>query len=358
IRDLDTTEVPKIRVSEQQLNDLLPQPIDGDAFKTEGTDLASPEFANEQQRASAMQQLLKEIQTFHDRVTDGYVPKTQQEYQQTVRRVVGRVVTIAGNVLQQPGSGLADPKIDVESAMVTALVSRLDLRNQRGFLADDRRDIKYAADDLRSILDIRVTQSLRTPAGENKPFAFSFDDSQTRLRLALDTPLNRRAQRNSYRVALIDYDRTRRALMQLEDDIKLDVRQDIRQLALRRDQYEIAIASAALAYERVVSTRLQLQLAVQNVVARDFLEAQQAYTASLSNVASQHIGYILDRIELFFDLEAIRLDPLGNWVDLRNEEIAPTMNGDFESANPRPYGELVPGLWYSHQLKDAVHAPR
>ena len=83
--------------------------------------------------------------------------------------------------------------------------------------------------------------------------------------------------------------------MESEDLVKLSVRDQLRNLQLSREQYQIAVASAALAYERVVSTRLELQLG-RDVTARDFLEAQQAYTASLNAVAVEHIGYITDRI--------------------------------------------------------------
>src|SRR5690606_38976462 len=109
--------------------------------------------------------------------------------------------------------------------------------------------------------------------------------TQTQVGIQFDAPLNRRAQRNAFRSSLINYNASLRSLMLLEDTIKLDVRNDLRQLTLNQEQYRIAVASAALAYERVISTRLQLQLGVQNVAARDFLEAQQAYTASLSSVA-------------------------------------------------------------------------
>ncbi len=84
---------------------------------------------------------------------------------------------------------------------------------------------------LRSIVDLQATQTLRTKTGSNNPFDFSFDDSQTRLSVALDTPLNRRLQRNNFRVALISYNVGLRNLIAAEDAIKLDVREDLRQLA-------------------------------------------------------------------------------------------------------------------------------
>jgi hypothetical protein len=191
---------------------------------------------------------------------------------------------------------------------------------------------------------------LRTKSGANDPFDFTFDDSETRLSVALDTPLNRRLQRNNFRLALINYNVGLRNLMAAEDSIKLDVREDLRQLALDRNQYAIAVASAALAYERVISTRLRLQLAVQNVAARDFLEAQQAYTNALSAIARQHVNYIVDRTELFFDLEAFDVDNNGYWAGVK-EDYGPQPNVDFRGENPRPYDHLPPRVWYSPTIR-------
>jgi hypothetical protein len=138
--------------------------------------------------------------------------------------------------------------------------------------------------------------------------------------------------------------------MALEDGIKLDIREDLRQLALDRSQYSIAVASAALAYERVISTRLRLQLGVQNVAARDFLESQQAYTNALTAIARQHVNYITDRIELFFDLEAIDVDACGYWPGVTQDD-GPQVNTNFPGQNPRPYDMLPPNVRYSPTIR-------
>ena len=65
--------------------------------------------------------------------------------------------------------------------------------------------------------------------------------------------------------------------MQAEDDIKFSVRNGIRSLALDREQYAVDVASAALAYERVVSTQLELRLGTGGITAFDYLLAQAAY---------------------------------------------------------------------------------
>jgi hypothetical protein len=247
--------------------------------------------------------------------------------------------------------GLVPIELDMDDGMLTALVQRFDLMNQRGALADQWRHIKLAGDDLRSVLNLNAGFEIRTDRDTNRPFDFTFDESRTTLGFRFDAPLNRKAQRNDYRLALIDYNRALRNLMGLEDSIKVEMRDDLRQLQLDREQYDIAVASAALASERVVSTRLQLRLGVLDVAARDVLESQQAYTASLSAVARQHIGYILDRIELFLDLELLEVDEIGFWPELYNDDFEPLPNWQYPIEAGPAYGRLPPYPWFSKCMR-------
>ena len=282
--------------------------------------------------------------------TKDILPSEGKSMEAKVQATVDKTIELSDRLLDKGPDGWEEIQIDANEALLTGLVQRLDLMNQRGDLADAWRQIKLAGDDLRSIVDLRATQILRTKTGSDNPFDFSFEDSETRLSVALDTPLNRRLQRNNFRVALISYNVGLRNLMAAEDSIKLDIREDLRQLALDRNQYTIAVASAALAYERVISTRLRLQFAVQNVAARDFLESQQAYTNALSAIARQHVNYITDRTELFFDLEAFDVDQWGHWSGV-SEDNGPQVNTDFPQTNPRPYDYLPPRVWYSPTIR-------
>ncbi len=268
------------------------------------------------------------------------------------------VIDTATDILSTTSRGLVPVEADVDEAMLTALVQRLDLMNVRGELADAWRDVKYAGDNLRGILNIEASQSIRTRLGGDHPFDFTFDDSTTSLGLRVDTPLNRRAERNLFRLALINYNVALRNLQAAEDNIKLQIRDGIRSLELGRNQYEISVASAALAYERVVSTRLQLIAPGRSSVsARDVLEAQQAYTRSLSAVARQHIRYIIDRVDFFLDLEQLQVDEMLFWDDLRQEDTRFVPAADFPAANPRPYGSLPPGPWYSDCIRRMEQVP-
>jgi outer membrane protein TolC len=269
---------------------------------------------------------------------------------------VDALITASGQAITSGSSGLSPITLEGDDAMLTALSQRFDLMNQRGVLADAWRQIKLAGDDLKSVLNLSASQSVRTDLDTDEPFDFTFDNSTTQLNLSFDAPLNRKAQRNDFRVSLINYNLALRNLIELEDTIKLNIRDDLRDLQLDREQYDIAVASAALAYERVLSTRLQLQLGVENVAARDFLEAQQAYTESLSSVASQHIGFITDRIALFVDLELLEVNQSGFWPELYQEQMQPEPSFAPPSA-AQPYGTLPPQVWHTKSMRRMLEVP-
>lgn len=267
------------------------------------------------------------------------------------------ILASCDRVLATESKGLPDVDIEHDQALLTALARRWDLANEREQVADQWRQIKFAADRLRAVIDVTAAQTVRTPNGVNRVFDFSLDDSSTQLKVSIDAPLNRRAERNSYRQALIAYQSALRNWIAAEDRIKRDVRENLRRLQLDQQQFAIAVASAALAQERVVSTRLQLQLGIGDIAARDFLDAQQAYTTSLSAVAAEHIGFLTDRISLFLNLEQLSVDERGFWPALYNESYKPQADFRLEMSGDSPYGSLVPGLRYSKDIRKMLSVP-
>ncbi len=298
-------------------------------------------------------QLLRDADELAERAakrTNSFAEYDLQDKAAILKRV-DHTVTECEQLAFSNAAGLAPIALDMDDAMLTALVQRFDLMNERGALADQWRQIKLAGDDLRSILNLNAGFRIGTDANSNAPFNFTFDESTATLGLEFDAPLNRRTQAKDYRLSLINYNAALRNLMAMEDDIKVSVRGDLRDLQLDREQYNIAVASAALAKERVVSTRLQLRLGIENVAARDVLESQQAYTASLSSVARQHIRYVLDRIQLFVDLELLEVDDQGFWPELYNEDYAPLANWQFPVTAGYAYGSLPSCVWYSECMR-------
>ena len=260
-----------------------------------------------------------------------------------------RLLEITAELLESAGPGLPPLSISMDDAMTTALIQRFDMMNERGQLADTWRGIKLSADELGSLLSVSADYSLSTR--DNKPVKFSAEDSQARVALAIDLPLNRRGKRNEFRRALIDYQAGRRRLMALEDSVKLDVRDGLRTLDETRIQYPISVTQAALAAEQVISVRLQLALGVQGVRGTDLLDAQEASRRALISVANARIGYLVDRALLALDLESLELDESGlrPRIDDRTYQLAPDLVYP-EGAGPT-YGDIPSFLWVSSDIR-------
>jgi outer membrane protein TolC len=271
-------------------------------------------------------------------------------------QAVDELLAYAETVRNGIGSGLVPVEIEVDDAMMTALVLRFDLMNERGILADDWRQIKLAGDDLRSVLDLNASQTIRTRADVNRAFDFTLDESETRLRLTFDAPFNRRSQRNSYRRALINYNAGLRSLMLLEDNVKLAVRNDLRGLVLTQEQYPIDVAGAALLSKQVTSTTLEFRMGFGIVRATDILEAQNDYASALSRVAQARIDYIIGRMQLFLDLELMTVGNDGFWQELYDEAFQPEPYYQLPPEAMPAYGGL-PHLLYSKKIRRMEQVP-
>ena len=266
--------------------------------------------------------------------------ETDADRKQATLAATDRLLKLTAEALREAQGGLPAVNISENDAMLTALIQRLDLMNERGFLADDWRQIKYAADDLRSVLNFNASHSLRTD--KNTPFDFDFDDSTTDLRLSLDLPLNRLAERNQYRATLINYQQGRRRLMQFEDNIKFEIRNGLRGLEQRRVQYPISVTRAALAAEQVISVRLQLSLGIEGVRGTDLLLALQSSREALTEVADDRISYLVDRAAFVLDLELMQLDSDGFWPEINDPNYQPEPRTLYPRNAGPTYGSITP----------------
>lgn len=251
--------------------------------------------------------------------------------------------------------GLPTIAISADEAMVTALVQRLDLMNERGALADRWRDIKLAADELRSRLDLRASQTIGTR--RNRPFDFSLENSNTRLQMAWDLPLNRKRDRNLFRRAQLDYNAELRSLQQFEDTVKLNLRRQLRSLEQARYQYPIAVAQAALAQEQVLSTRLQLILGSPDVRAIDLLLAYNDSREALGAMFDRRIGYLLERARFALELEVMMLDDTGFWPDINDPQYQPQPDYVYPWGAGAAYGDFPSYLKVSRELRQMLNYP-
>jgi hypothetical protein len=119
-----------------------------------------------------------------------------------------------------------------------ALENRYELMNARAQLYDAWRQLAVRHNALKGIFNVSVTNQIFTPTNTTNPFAFVDQAKQFALTFNTELPLVRVSERNAYRQGLILYRQQQRALMQLEDQTKLTVRQDVRALIQNAELYE------------------------------------------------------------------------------------------------------------------------
>ena len=133
--------------------------------------------------------------------------------------------------------------------------------------------------------------------------------------LLLDLPLERTAERNAYRDSYIVLARAVRDAQELEDQIKLAVRNLLRVLVQARESYRIQAEAARLAQRRVTSTNLFLQAGRAQI--RDLLEAQEALVSALNARTAALVDYRVAELELQRDMGVLKIDDKGLWSEYK-----------------------------------------
>jgi len=203
-------------------------------------------------------------------------------------------------------AGIIHPELEVENAVRQALALRLDLVNADDRVADAERRVEVAADGLGGDIDLVLSSSAETE-DDTKPTRFRFDRGTYSFGLDADLPLDRKAERNTYRKSLISLERARRASELLRDNIKQQVRQAWRSLQEAKESYEIQRNSLALAERRVESTSLLLQAGRAST--RDLLESQSALLEAQNALTRVLVDHTIARLELWRDIGTLVVTP-------------------------------------------------
>jgi outer membrane protein TolC len=224
------------------------------------------------------------------------------------------------NIVLKAPTGKGGPwEWEEDRALRTALDHRYDLRVALGAVHDAMRLIVVAEDDLRADLtllgsgQIGASRSLSQAGLANaqlRPNRGSYS-----LLASLDLPLHRISERNTYRNSWINLESSLRQLQNQEDQVKLNVRNDLRALLEAREQALIQSQSLTLAERRVNSTELFLQAGRAEI--RDLLDAQESLVSSRNAKTTAMIRYKSAEWQLQANLGLLQIGPDGLWADLR-----------------------------------------
>lgn len=200
--------------------------------------------------------------------------------------------------------GASDVEVSEEEAVETALARRLDYLTTLDQIIDTERRVAIAANALKAGLDLSASADFSSPSG--RPLSGSTDDVNWSLGLDLDLPVGRLPERNAYRAALITHQVALRNADQDADQIRTDLRDDLRVLEATRQSYENNKTEIALAGRRVESAQLSLEAGRAST--RDLLEAQEDLLGAKNNATRSLIDYALARLDLYLDMEVLVVD--------------------------------------------------
>lgn len=250
--------------------------------------------------------------------------RTQQAYEQRLDEFKIRLAlpTDADVVLDQnelkslEEAGITQPAYTLAEALDAAFAQRLDLANSIDSVEDAQRKVLVAANGLGA--DLNLVASARANSGDGTEFSrIQFQRGDYSLGVEAGLPLDRKAERNAYREALIALEQQRREYENDLDSIKLDVRQAYRKLQEEAESYVTQRKSLDLARQRVAVSPLLWEAGRANT--RDLLESQDALLLAQNSLTAALVDHTIAKLNFFRDIGVLQVRPDGMWEESKHD---------------------------------------
>ena len=205
---------------------------------------------------------------------------------------------------------LSKPDFSEADAIETALQARLDLANRLDAVADARRKVLVAADSLRAELNLTAGASL--PSRELSTSEAKALDDMFMAALELHLPLDRVAEQNVYRKALIILNQRKRDREEASDLVALQIRQAYRDLTEAAERHRIQLESLQLAKKRFDDTMLLMQYG--RASSRRVLNAQNDLFDAKNAATEALIAHAVAMLNFYCDTGVLQVRPDGMWT--------------------------------------------
>ena len=214
-----------------------------------------------------------------------------------------------------------------QAAIRLALQRRLDLATVYGQVNDAQRQTVVFANALETTLNLTGGAAY---GGRRGSLDGDLPNANLRLAegtynagLAVDLPIERTAERNDFRVSLIVLDRAIRAAQEAEDNVKLDVLNDLRNLRVTAEDLRIQAVSINVAERRGAAATLLIALGRGQI--RDQTEAFDALITAQNGYTSALINYRVGELALQRDLGILEIDENGLYRE--TSQVLPLLEG-------------------------------
>ncbi len=225
--------------------------------------------------------------------------------------------------LAEPSRVNAGPlELQPEAAIEVAFGNRPDLRVTQGEVYDAQRDVVVAADALRAELTLLGTAqagSRRSSVGSATAEDAKLDFSEGFYSglATLDLPLERTREAVLYRESYIVLEQAVRQVQILEDNIKLELRNELRTLLEARESLYIQAKAVYIAQKRVANVTL-LQEAGRAEM-RDLVDAQDALLSAQISLTGAVVDYRIAELEIQRDMGVLEVNAEGLWKEYSPE---------------------------------------
>jgi len=212
--------------------------------------------------------------------------------------------------------GAGPMELEVPTATGIAFDNRLDLRIAQGEVYDAQRRVVTAADALRAELTLLGRASAGegrslSSAGAGDEFDPKFHEGFYDALITIDLPIERTRERNTYRNSLINLERAVRDLQSTEDQVKLSIRNILRDLLEFRESLHIQAGAVELAKERVRSTDMLLEAGRGSI--RNALDAKDDLVQSQNSLTAALVSYLIAELEIQRDMGVLEVNEQGLW---------------------------------------------
>jgi len=211
-------------------------------------------------------------------------------------------------------------------AIKLALDNRLDLQVSQGQIYDAQRQVIVAADALEADLDLTGSAGFGERRSLGSALASDADftpaDGFYTLGFSLDLPFERTAEALDYRDSYISLEQAARDLQRLEDQIKFNIRDQLRTLQQQRQTYRIEAMALEVAERQVDQTSMSLELDREGVEIRDVLEAEAELLSARNAVTAALVEYRIAELELQRDMGVLEITEGGLY-----DEFEPQVEG-------------------------------
>ena len=207
--------------------------------------------------------------------------------------------------------GIIEPGYELDEAVETAFLRRLDLANSRDRVDDEARKVMVAAHNLGIELNLIGSAGVgSTPETDFDRLQFHRGNYSLGLE-SKDLGLDRKEERNAYREALIKLEQQQRQYEIERDRMELDVRQALRALKAEAERYRIQKMALNLAERRLETQQLLLEIGQSNV--RLLLESQGALLEAQDDVTRALVAHAVAKLGFFRDIGILQVRPDGMW---------------------------------------------